>query len=169
MIPRQHTTADPDLISAAARAEIDRWIGKYPADQQQAAVMAALRIVQDENGGWLTQELMDAVAAYLEMPPVAVYEVATFYAMYELKPVGRHKICVCDSISCMLNGSDRIVDYLKKKLGVEVGDVTPDGRFSIKIVECLGACVGAPMFMIGNRYYEDLTPEKIDRILDELD
>ncbi|MEJ2343855.1 MAG: NADH-quinone oxidoreductase subunit NuoE [Gammaproteobacteria bacterium] len=169
MIPRQQTTADPDLISAAARAEIDRWIDKYPADQKQAAVMAALRVVQDENGGWLTQELMDAVAAYLEMPPVAVYEVATFYSMYELKPVGRHKICVCDSISCMLNGSDRIVDHLKKKLGVEVGEVTPDGKFSIKIVECLGACVGGPMFMIGNRYYEDLTAEKIDRILDELD
>ena len=158
-----------ELISEESRADIDRWIAKYPADQKQSAVMAALRIVQDQNGGHLTTELMDAVARYLDMDPIAVYEVATFYSMYEMKPVGRHKICVCTNISCMLCDSEKIVGHLQEKLGIGFGEVTPDGRFSLKEVECLGACVGAPMFQIGEHYYEHLTPEKVDRILDELD
>ena len=156
------------LVSSKAIAEVDQWVKQYPDDQKQSAVMAALRIVQDENGGYLTTELMDGVANYLEMPPIAVYEVASFYSMYEHRPVGKHKICVCNSISCMINGSEKIIDYLKKKLGVELGEVTKDGRFSIKEVECLGACVGAPMMMIGKQYYEDLTPEKIDKIIESL-
>ena len=154
-----------DLLTNDSRAEIDRWVAKYPADQKQSAVMAALRIVQDQNSGHLTTELMDAVAEYLQMDPIAVYEVATFYSMYEMKPVGRHKICVCTNISCMLCGSEKIVKHLQEKLGVGFGEVTPDGRFSLKEVECLGACVGAPMFQIGEHYYENLTPEKIDEIL----
>lgn len=158
-----------DLLTKESCAEIDRWIAKYPEDQKQSAVMAALRIVQDQNGGHLTTELMDAVAEYLEMDPIAVYEVATFYSMYELKPVGRHKICVCTNISCMLCGSENLVDHLKQKLGIGFGEVTADGRFSLKEVECLGACVGAPVVQIGKQYYENLTPEKMDRILDELD
>jgi len=158
------------LIDSDSRAEIDTWVAKYPADQKQSAVMAALRVVQDANGGWLTNELMDAVAEYLNMPRVSVYEVATFYSMYEHKPVGRHKICVCTNVSCLLCGSDGIVDHLKEKLGVSrFGEVTPDGRFSLKEVECLGACGGAPMFQIGRKYYENLTPEKVDEILDSLD
>ncbi len=157
------------LIDPESKAEIDQWIRKYPEDQKQSAVMAALRIVQDANGGWLTEELMDAVAEYLEMPKVSVYEVATFYSMYELKPVGRHKICVCTNISCMLCGSDRIVEHLKNKLGIGFGEITEDGRFSLKEVECLGACGGAPMMQIGRQYYENLTPEKVDEILDALD
>lgn len=157
------------LISAESRADIDRWIAKYPAEQKQSAVMAALRIVQNQNGGWLTQELMDAVAEYLDMPQIAVYEVGTFYSMYEHKPVGRHKVCVCNSISCLLNGSEKIIEHLEHKLGVKQGEVTADGKFSIKEVECLGACVGAPAIMIGTTYYENLTPEKIDQLLDELD
>ena len=161
-------TALSTLVSAEAIAEIDHWISKYPADQKQSAVMAALRIVQDENGGHLTTPLMDAVAVYLEMPKIAVYEVATFYSMYEHKPVGKYKICVCNSISCLLCGSHEILDYLQNKLGVGLGEVTSDGRFSIKEVECLGACVGAPMMMIGREYYENLTPEKIDKILENL-
>ncbi len=161
-------TALNTLVSAEAIAEIDHWIGKYPADQKQSAVMAALRIVQDENGGHLTTPLMDAVAVYLEMPKIAVYEVATFYSMYEHKPVGKYKICVCNSISCLLCGSHEILEYLQNKLGVGLGEVTSDGRFSIKEVECLGACVGAPMMMIGREYYENLTPEKIDKILENL-
>lgn len=161
--------ATVDLLTEGSRADIDRWIAKYPADQKQSAVMAALRIAQEQNGGWLTNDLIQAVADYLGMPKIAVYEVATFYAMYELEPVGRHKICVCNSISCMLNGSEQIIEHLKQKLGVEVGEVTADGKFSIKEVECLGACVGAPMCMIGKTYYENLTPESIDRLLDELD
>lgn len=157
------------LLSEASRAEIDHWVAKYPSEQKQSAVMAALRIAQEQNGGWLSEGLIQAVADYLEMPKIAVFEIATFYSMYELRPVGRHKICVCNSISCMLNGSEQIIDYLKQKLGVGLGEVTADGKFSIKEVECLGACVGAPMCMIGKRYYENLTPESIDRILDELD
>jgi NADH-quinone oxidoreductase subunit E len=156
-------------LSETVRQEIDTWVAKYPEEQKQSAVMAALRIVQDANGGWLTQPLMDAVAEYLQMPRIAVYEVASFYSMYEHKPVGKHKICVCNSISCMLNGSQSILDYLQEKLGIGMGEVTEDGRFSIKEVECLGACVGAPCCMIGTQYYEKLTPEELDRILAELD
>jgi len=154
-----------NLLSPESRAQIDGWVAKYPPDRKSSAVMAALTIAQDQNGGWLTNELMDAVAEYLEMPPIAVYEVATFYSMYELKPVGRHKICVCTNISCLLCGSDEIVGHLKQKLGIGFGETTPDGKFSLKEVECLAACAGAPMMLIGKTYYENLTAAKIDEIL----
>jgi len=131
--------------------------------------MAALRIVQDANNGYLSNSLMDAVADYLEMPKISVYEVATFYSMYEHKPVGKHKICVCTNISCMLCGSDQVVDHLKQRLGIGFGETTEDGRFTLKEVECLGACVEAPMFQIGKDFHVNLTPEKIDAILDGLD
>lgn len=157
------------LITDESRAEIDRWIAKYPADRRESACMPALRIVQEQNGGWLTNELMDAVAEYLDMPAIAVYEVATFYSMYEHKPVGKHKICVCTNISCMLCGSDDVVKHLNEKLGIKFGEITEDGKFSLKEVECLGACAGAPMMQIDRTYYEDLTPEKIDAILDSLE
>ncbi len=157
------------LFTPEIRAEIDQWIAKYPAEWKQSAVMAALRIVQDANGGWLSRELMDDVAGYLEMAPIAVYEVATFYSMYELKPVGKHKICVCTNVSCMINGSDNIVGHLEKKLGVALGGTTSDGKFTLKEVECLGACGGAPMMQIGKQYYENLTPEIVDSILDRLE
>jgi len=163
------TASKLGLIDAASLAEIDTWIAKFPPEQRQSAVMAALRIVQDQNGGWLTNELMDAIAEYLHMPAISVYEVATFYSMYELEPVGRHKICVCTNISCMLCGSDGIVDHLQKKLGIKLGETTPDKRFTLKEVECLGACAGAPMLQIGRTYYEHLTPAKVDEILSKLD
>lgn len=157
------------MLSDAARAEIDTEVAKYPADQKQSAVMAALRIVQDEHDGWLSSACMDAVAAYLDMPKIAVYEVASFYSMYEHKPMGRHKLSVCTNVSCMLCGSDEIVDHLKQKLGIGFGQVTPDGRFGLKEVECLAACGGAPMMQIGHRYYENLTVERVDEILENLD
>lgn len=157
------------LFTAELRAEIDREIAKYPGEWRQSACMAALRIVQDSNGGWLTEALMDQVAAYLDMPPISVYEVASFYSMYELKPVGRHKICVCTNVSCMISGSDRIVDHLEKRLAVRLGETTQDGRFTLKEVECLGACGGAPMMQVGKQYYENLTPEILDSILDGLE
>ncbi len=157
------------LFTSEIRSQIDKWIGKYPAGWKQSAVMAALSIMQDENGGWLSREIMDDVAAYLDMPPIAVYEVATFYSMYELEPVGRHKVCVCTNISCMINGSDKIVDHLEGRLGVKLGQTTEDDRFTLKEVECLGACGGAPMMPIGKQYYENLAPEKVDEILDGLE
>lgn len=162
-------TAKTGLLSEVSRDEIDRWIAKYPPDRKQAAVMAALRIAQDQNGGWLSVDLIEAVAQYLGMPPIAVHEVATFYTMYDLKPVGRHKVCVCTNISCQLNGSSRIMNHLRKKLGVKPGETTPSGKFTLKEVECLGACTGAPMMMVGKNYYENLTPEKVDEILDKLE
>ena len=158
-----------DLITTESRGEIDKWIAKYPQNQKQSAVMATLRILQDQNGGYLTNDLIEAAAEYLDMPTIAVYEVATFYSMYELKPVGRHKISICTNISCMLCGSDSIVDHLQKRLGIKLGETTADGRFTLKEVECLGACVNAPMLQIGHQYYENLTPEKLDQIIDGLD
>lgn len=157
------------ILSEKVTAEIDRWLEKYPSDQKQSAVLTALHLAQAQNGGWLTTELMDAVADYLDMPKIAVYEVATFYTMYDLQPVGRHKINVCTNISCKLSGSDKIVAHLKKRLGVEVGETTSDRKFTLKAVECLAACTGAPMFQIDTQYYENLTPEKVDEILATLE
>ena len=157
-------------LSNHAREEIDRWIKKYPADRKQSAVLAALREVQHENKGYLTVELMDAVADYLEMPKIAVYEVASFYSMLETKPCGRHSISVCTNISCMLMGSDNIVGHIEKKLGIKTGESTKDGRFYLKREEeCLAACCGGPMMMVDHVFYEKLTPAKVDEILDKLD
>lgn len=158
-----------ELLNDATCAEIDHWVAKYPADQKQSACMAALRLAQEQNGGWLTNDLIEAVAAYLEMPAIAAYEVATFYSMYEMKPVGRHKICVCTNISCMLCGSEEVVAHLQGRLGIKLGETTTDGKFTLKEVECLGACANAPMLQIGKDYYENLTPAKLDEILDGLE
>jgi len=156
-----------ELFTPEIRAEIDSWVAKYPPEWKQSAVMSALRIVQDANGGWLTQALMDDVAAYLDMPPIGVYEVARFYSMYELKPVGRHKICVCTNVSCMVNGSDRVLEHIEGKLGVRLGQTTADGKFTLKEVECLGACGMAPMMQVGKVYHENLTEEKVDALIDQ--
>ena len=160
---------EQSILSEHAREEIDRWAAKYPPEQRRSAVLGALREVQHENGGWLTTELLDAVADYLGMPNIAVYEVASFYSMFETKPVGRHSISVCTNISCMLRGGDEIVEHLQRKLGVKLGESTEDGRFYLKKEEeCLAACCGAPMMMVNHKYYENLTPEKVDEILDGL-
>jgi len=157
-------------LSEHAKAEIDRWIKKYPEGQKQSAVLAAMREVQHENDGYLTQELMDAVAEYLEMPPIAVYEVASFYSMLETEKVGRHSISVCTNISCMLNGSDAIMQHIEKKLGIKEGESTEDGRYHLKQEEeCLAACCGAPMMMVDHIYHENLTLEKVDEILEKLE
>jgi NADH-quinone oxidoreductase subunit E len=162
-------TSKLNLISDASRQEIDKWLANYPQDKKRSVVMSALRILQDQNKGFLTVELMDAIAEYLEMPAIAVYEVATFYSMYEMQAVGKHKICVCTNISCMLCGSENIVEHLTKKLGIKLGETTKDGRITLKEVECLGACVEAPMLQLGNTYHGNLTPEKLDALLAELD
>ena len=157
-------------LSKKTCKEIDSWLKKYPADQKQSAVLAALREVQHENKGYLTTELMDAVADYLEMEKIAVYEVASFYSMFETKPVGRHSISVCTNISCMLNGADAIVEHIEGKLGIKTGETTPDNRVFLKPEEeCLAACCGAPMMMVDHVYHEYLTPEKVDEILDALE
>jgi len=163
-------TGTQNILSEHAREEIDHWVSKYPAEHKQSAVLAALREVQHENKGYLTTELMDAVAEYLDMPSIAVYEVASFYSMLETKPVGRHSISVCSNISCMLCGGDDIIKHIEKKLGIKTGESTADGRYYLKQEEeCLAACCGAPMMMVDHVYYEKLTPEKVDEILDGLD
>lgn len=154
-----------DLLTPEVRAEIDVWIAKYPAEQKQSACMPALRIVQEANGGWLTTDLMDGIAEYLGIAAISVYEVATFYSMYEMKPVGQTKICVCTNVSCMLCGSDEIVSHLKSRLGIGFGETTADGKYTLKEVECLGACGGAPMLQIDRHYYENLTAQRVDEIL----
>lgn len=157
-------------LTPEVRAEIDRWVAKYPPEHRQSAVIPALHIVQDNAGGYLTEPLMDAVAEYLGMPQVAVYEVASFYTMFDLKPVGRHKVNICTNISCMLRGADKIVEHVERKLGIALGETTPDNRITLKIEEeCLAACTGAPMMLVDGSYYTDLTPEKVDEILDKLE
>jgi NADH-quinone oxidoreductase subunit E len=157
---------DPkEVLSAAVRAEIDRWVAKYPPDQKQSAIMAALSAAQEANGGNLTNELIEACAGYLEMPAIAALEVATFYTMYRHRPMGRYVIEVCTNISCLLCGSEAVVEQLEKKLGIKMGETTADGKFTLKEVECLGACVGAPMMQIGKQYYENLDAPKLDKIL----
>lgn len=156
------------MLSPEAIAKIDYELTKYPADQRQAAVMSALRIVQTERG-WLSQESITEVAQYLGMPEIAAMEVATFYNMYDLSPVGKYKITVCTNISCMLRGSDEIVDHLQKKLGVGFNEITPDGKFCLKEGECMGCCGGAPLMHVNNtQMHEFLTTEKVDAILEEL-
>ncbi|CAB5506177.1 NADH-ubiquinone oxidoreductase chain E (EC 1.6.5.3) [uncultured Gammaproteobacteria bacterium] len=156
------------MISNKAKKQIDTWIQKYPKGRQSSAVMEALKIVQAENENSLSAEAIAEVADYLDMSSIAAAEVATFYENYNHKPVGKHTIRICHNISCMLNGADDLVFYLEKKLGVKTGQVTKNGLLNVKKVECLGACVGAPMFQIGDTYYENLTEKKIDDIVDKL-
>ncbi len=164
------TTTSNSKLSEHVRSVIDHWLTKYPPAQKRSAVLAALREVQHENNGYLTMELMDAVADYLGMPKIAVYEVASFYSMLEAKPVGRHSISVCTNISCMLCGADEIVAYIEKKLGIKTGESTKDYRYYLKKEEeCLAACCGGPMMMVDHIYYENLSPDKIDKILDKLE
>jgi NADH-quinone oxidoreductase subunit E len=158
------------VLPVHVREEIDRWVAKFPKDRQRSAVIAALHAVQHENHGYLTAELMNAVAAYLDIPPIQVYEVAAFYSMFETKPVGRHSISVCTNISCMLRGADDIVAHVERKLGVKTGQSTADGRFYLKREEeCLAACCGGPMMMVDHQYFENLTPAKVDEVLDGIE
>ena len=153
-------------MTAEQILDIDHWIAKYPDNQRQSAVMSTLRIVQEAHGH-LTPELMDAAAIYLQMPAIAVYEVASFYTMYEHKPIGKHLINVCTNISCKLRDSKNVVSYLQNKLGVQLGETTDDGRFTLRSVECLGACVNAPMMQVDKDYHENLTTDSIDKVLEQ--
>jgi NADH-quinone oxidoreductase subunit E len=157
-------------LSEHVREEIEHWKARFPDDRQRSAVIGALHAVQHENGGYLTPELMDAVAGYLELPNIQVYEVATFYSMFQTKPVGRHNVAICTNVSCMLRGAEELVEHVEQKLGVKLGESTRDGRIYLKREEeCLAACCGAPMMMVNHKYYENLTRDRVDDILDELD
>jgi NADH-quinone oxidoreductase subunit E len=158
----------PMVLSPDSLAKIDKAISKYPADQRQSAVMAALTIAQDEKG-WLSTESMDFVAGYLGMPPVAVYEVASFYGMYDLQPVGRHKITICTNLPCALSGAADAAEHLKSRLGIGFGETTPDGAFTLKEGECLGACGDAPVCLHnGKEKLSFMTPDKLDALIEEL-
>jgi NADH-quinone oxidoreductase subunit E len=158
-------TRAADLLSAESRATIDAWLTKFPAEQKQSAVLAALEAAQHQNGGWVTRELMDAVADYLDMPKIRVYEVGSFYSM-----IGRNMVAVCTNLSCMLCGSETIVEHVEKKLGIKLGETTADGRITLKLEEeCLAACSAGPMMTVNGHYHEHLTPEKVDEILDGLE
>ena len=147
---------------------IDKEIAKYPEGRAQSAVMAALMIAQEANHGYLTEELISDVAEYLKIPRIVAKEVSSFYTMYEHQPVGKYKLELCTNVSCQFKNCEKITQHLKQKLGISFGETTPDGRFTLKQVECLGACVEAPVMQIGPKYYGNLTPNGIDKILDEL-
>lgn len=147
--------------------KVDEIIARYPEGKHKSAILPILHLAQEEFGGWLSPETMDYVADLLKLEPIEVYEVATFYSMYNLKPVGRYMFEVCQTGPCMLRGSDDIIEYIKQKLGINVGETTPDGLFTLKTVECLGACGYAPMMQLGKHFRENLTPEKVDQIIEE--
>jgi NADH-quinone oxidoreductase subunit E len=155
-------------LNPESLAKIDRAVAKYPSDQKQSAVMAALTIAQDEKG-WLATETMDFVAAYLGMPPIAVYEVASFYTMYDLKPVGRSKLSICTNLPCALQGATKAAEHLKKRLGIGFGETTADGAFTLKESECMGACGDAPVVIRNNKTMLcAMTTDKLDKLIEEL-
>lgn len=157
-------------LSAHVREEIEHWKARFPEDRQRSAVISALHAVQHENHGFVTAEQMNAVAEYLDLPTMQVYEVATFYSMFQTKEVGRNEVAICTNVSCMLRGADDIVDHVEDKLGIKLGESTDDGKIFLKQEEeCIAACCGAPAMMINHKYYENLTKAQVDEILDGLD
>jgi NADH-quinone oxidoreductase subunit E len=157
-----------NLLAQDVKSQIDASLKKFPSDKKRSALLDALMFAQESNNGYLTNDLIESVAHYLDQPVISAYEVATFYSMYELNPVGKHHINICTNVSCMLNGADDIVKYLQKILNIGFNEITKDGKFSLKAVECLGACVNAPMLLVDKKYYEKLTYEKIDQLIKEL-
>ena len=161
-----------EFLTPEIRSEIDQWTAKFPSDKKQSAVLAALHIMQNHHEGWLRREHLDAAAEYLEIPKMAVYEVASFYSMFDLKKMGQYKINVCTNISCLLRGSEEVVKHFETRLGIKMGETTPDGKFTLREVECLAACVNAPVCQVLHKgkgdYQVDLTPEKIDALLEGL-
>jgi len=156
-------------LSEHLRKEIDHWKARFPVGRQRSAVLSALHAVQHDNNGYLTTEQLNAVAVYLELPTIQVYEVATFYSMFQTQKVGRHEVAICTNISCMLRGADDIVAHVEKKLATKLGESTADGRIFLKREEeCIAACCGAPAMIVDHKYYENLTNEQVDEILDGL-
>jgi NADH-quinone oxidoreductase subunit E len=162
--------SSPAVLSDHVKEVIEHWKTRFPEGRERSAVISALHAAQHENEGYLTAELMAAVANYLGMPPIQVYEVATFYSMFQTRPVGRHNVAICTNVSCMLRGADDIVEHVEGKLGIKLGESTEDGRIFLKQEEeCLAACCGAPMMMVDHKYHENLSKEQVDKILDALD
>lgn len=163
--PQNKDKSHLELLTDETKATIDYWLAKYPHDQRRSAVLGALHAVQDQNIGWISTELMAAVSEYLDIPLVWVREAAEFYSMFHTEPVGRHKISICTNISCMLRGSEKIVQYAENKLGIKLGETTEDGRITlVKEEECVAACTGAPMMIVDGHYHENLTEQSIDEI-----
>ncbi len=154
-------------FSEAKMKQVDKIIARYPEGKQKAALIPLLNLAQEESGGWLSEPTMDYVAGLLKIEPIEVYEVATFYSMFNLQPVGKYVFEVCQTGPCMIRGSEDIVKHIKKRLGIDVGETSADGLFTLKVVECLGACGYAPMMQLGKYFREHLTPEKVDKIIDE--
>lgn len=166
----QVKNVDPILVlTESTRHHIDHWLSKFPPERKRSALIQALVAAQEQNRGYLTDELITAVAKYIDLPPIWAYEVASFYSMFETSPVGRNNVAICTNISCWLNGAEDLVRYCEKKLKVQLGESTPDGRIYLKKEEeCLAACCGAPMMVVNGHYHENLTTEKVDKILDSL-
>ena len=159
-----------EVLSAHVREEIDRCTTRFPEGRHRSAVIGALHAAQHENEGFVTVEILNGVAEYMDLPTIQVYEVATFYSMFQTQPVGRHNVAICTNVSCMLRGADDIVEHVENKLGIKLGESTEDGRIYLKQEEeCLAACCGAPMMMVDHKYHENLTPEMVDEILDGLE
>ena len=161
---------ETSLLTESIKGKIDTWVAKFPIGKQRSAIIGSLHAVQEHNQGYLTPELMDAVADYLDLPRIYIYEVATFYSMFQTEPVGRNEIAICTNISCMLSGSDVIVHHIEERLNIKLGESTKDGNiFLKKEEECLAACTGAPMMMVNHQYIENLDIEKVNEILDKLE
>ncbi|WP_192484298.1 MULTISPECIES: NADH-quinone oxidoreductase subunit NuoE [Cysteiniphilum] len=158
-----------EIFSPQVTELLENWEKRYPANQKRSVIIPGLHVLQDYNNGYLTEELMDKLALYLDVPAASVYEVATFYSMYDLKKVGRHKLNVCTNLSCMLNGAKKIMTHIENKLDIKAGQTTADGRITLKSVECQGACCGAPMLEVDKVFYENLTTAKVDQIIDSLE
>ena len=158
------------VLDDGTRATIDHWVSKFPPEHKRSALIQALLAAQNQNGGWVSKDMIEAVADYLELPPVWAFEVASFYSMIDQKPVGKHKVNICTNISCWLNGAEDLLSHVENKLGVKLGETTADNRITLVVEEeCLAACCGAPMMVVDGHYHENLDTDKIDKILDGLD
>lgn len=158
-----------ELLTQETKDIMETWLAKYPKDQRRSAVIGSLHAAQDQNGGWLSKEIMQAVGQYLEIPAIWVYEAASFYSMFFTKPCGTHKVAICTNISCMLNGAEKIVEHAENALGIKLGETTADGQITlVKEEECVAACVGAPVMLVDGHYHENLTPAELDKIFAKL-
>ena len=166
----EHIAGKKALLNEGTRASIDHWVSKFPAENKRSALIQALIAAQHQNGGWVSKDMIEAVADYLDLPPVWAFEVASFYSMIDQKPVGRHKVNVCTNISCWLNGAEDMVSHIEQKLGIKLGETTADDRITLVVEEeCLAACCGAPAMVVDGHYHENLDTDKVDKILDGLD